>query len=183
MKKQLPPDTIVTPEFITCYPSLITPYSFRGGPLKYQVTALFRNNNLLEPMRNLAQNVAKRYGHDIRRIKSPFLDGNLSTREAFANGTYMRFWAMNPVQALDESGQVIITDSQVYNGCIGKAVVKCGFYPGPGQPGVSFYLLSYKKIRDGEPLQLTTDFSDFLGVENEKSGSANIYNDDMKIPF
>ncbi len=72
----------------------------------------------------------------------------------------------------NEQTQEIIDPSEVYAGCYAAAMVSAFAYGGPGiSPGVSFWLKSFKKVGEGDPLGSGTRHADdFAAIEGAGPG-------------
>lgn len=199
---------IVTPLFRLSFPSLWEPTAAKGSDKKkYSLTMLFPKNADLSTLRKLAVDAitaASWGGADRKKWPANLRNFDLRTHIAdagrtgwpFRNGDnqdYDGYQDMVSVVASNEHQKPaivgrdrnpIVDQADVYPGCYGHAVITAYAWDHPtGGKGVSFSLLAFMKVKDGEPFTRRYDPDDFAGINyDDVSDSQDSYTDD-DIPF
>ena len=155
-----------TPEFRINWPKLFNPETNEGGKKVYSVDALFNSKSDLSKLRALADTtLAEKFPGKKITFESlehnPFRDqkdrANKETGSLpdgyEAGSIWMRFKSYNRPPIVGPDPRVPVTDpAEMYSGCYGIAMVNAVAYDYKGKKGVSFWLQSLQKSRNGEPL-------------------------------
>lgn len=157
---------IKTPVFRAAFVHVEEPWSSKPNyPKRYQLVAVFKDDEKLEDLRNAVLTVAKKqFGEaklkeliasgDIRlpyAKKSTFLNKEGSLYSGFEGEGYaLKMNSTNPIPiSLLENGKAKTLDAkEFYSGCFAKAAVTIKAYDG----GVSCFCNGLLKVADGEKL-------------------------------
>lgn len=151
-KKEI--DKIVTPVFRVSFPQVFEAKSFEGAKPKFSIVMLFKKNENLQTMKELAKRALfNKWGNDLPpNLNTPFRDGNSVDYDGYENIIYAPASSQYQPGIVDEQKQTLIDPKQFYAGCYAIASVNAYAYDVAGNKGVSFGLQNLMKMNDGEPL-------------------------------
>lgn len=162
MAKPDDPKQVVTPKFRVSFPHLFEKEKYEEGKPKFNVTMLFPKDTNMEALEKAAL-LAKeeKFGKKkIKGLKSPFKDGDEVDEEGdpvFAYDGYEDHWAVKAsteyesLEIVDRKRQFITNPAEVYAGCYGRALVKAVAYETKLSKGITFALVHFQKLDEGEP--------------------------------
>lgn len=184
----------ITPVGTVLYPACFKPTLTYDGRVKstsgkettvadrqYQVTLLFEKSDacLKDMQKAISQLAATANGgkKDIS-FRSPIKDGNEMFEKdedkyaVYKNKLYIslsRPAKLDPPTVLDEQGQAMMSETEMYSGCLAVAKVDFKWYSTFGG-GVTAYWSAIKKVADGE--KITPDRSERIAhdLDNSTSG-------------
>jgi len=172
-----------------------------GGEMKYGATFIWHKRHqdaLLKPVRQV---VHVKWGDkglkdfDAGRVKNPIFKG--TDRQAYSATTGERWAGFDddsifiraknnadaPPRVFYRSKLVPATKEEVYSGCYGNPVLNAYTWEHPtGGRGVTFNIIMFQKIRDGESLGGRRPLSEdeisryFIDIPDEDGGSTDFFN-------
>ncbi len=162
-------DKIITPVFRVSFPEVFKAKSFQGGRPKFSVVALFKADENIDSLKDLAKRAIARFKdwgvNQPTDLKTPFKDGNLKDYAGYKDTIYCTFSAYESYTdpktgmtynfqpgVVDETKEAIIDTKDYYAGCYSVASITAFAYDTAGNKGVSFGLRHVMKVNDGDPL-------------------------------
>lgn len=157
---------VATGEVRLSYPHLFEPYSFVPGEEgRYSVTCLLPKTDVAtKAAMDNAIEQAKQLGASTiwngvvpPVVTTPFRDGDGLKSDGNPYGPECKgHWVFSTtskyaVIVINNQG-VPLTDTDVYSGCYARVVINVKPYSAPGKKGISFYLNTVAKTRDGDQL-------------------------------
>lgn len=150
-------ESIKTPAFTLCFPSLFEPRAMNPNQEpKYSCTAVFPAGTDLSALKRIVLDAVKAAWPNgaPRGARSPFLDGNKDANpewgECFKDATFIRFSTKFKPPVCDASRREITDPDAVYGGQKCVAIVHCYAYSNAGNNGVAFGLDALQVVADGE---------------------------------
>lgn len=166
-----------TPEFRVSYPHLFKAQQMEGAqPAKFSITMLFpKEANLKAIHRAIKAAKIAEFGSDEKKwpkkLKSAVKDGDgskFSEKEGYAGHWVIKATTGEdyPPELFYENGKRIKTQSDIYPGCWGEAVVFCRVWKHEtGGTGIHFILDAFKKTRDDESFSSRKGSAELFGFE------------------
>jgi hypothetical protein len=196
MAKPNDPKTLVTPKFRVSFPHLFEKEKYEDGKPKFNVTMLFPKDTDLEPLKKAAL-LAKeeKWGKKkVKGLKSPFKDGDAVDEDGdpvFAYDGYEGAIALRAsteyesLEIVDRQRQFITDPGEVYAGCYGRALVKACAYETPVSRGITFALVHFQKLDEGEPFggERVSAHDAFDDDVSEETESGEAFKDDGGLDF
>jgi hypothetical protein len=196
MAKPNDPKQLVTPKFRVSFPHLFEKEKYEDGKPKYNVTMLFPKDTDLEPLKQ-AVKLAKedKWGKKkVKGLKFPFKDGDALDEDGDPVFAYDGYEGMIAVRASTEFDSLeivnrqrqFITDSkEVYAGCYGRALIKACAYETPLSKGVTFALVHFQKLDEGERFggEQVSAHDAFDDDESEESESGEAFKEEGGLDF
>lgn len=147
---------VVTPEFRASYMHVFEAQEYNGEKV-FSVVALFDKKTDLSPLKKAANAaIEEEYGADKskwpRNLKSPFRDGDKEREgtDGYEGKIFITFKSKQRPNIVDRKLQDIIDADDFQSGDYGRAEVVAAAYDNQGNKGVSFWLWSIQKTRDGD---------------------------------
>lgn len=165
-------DTLVTPVFITTFPSLFAHSTDPNGEStgKYEVTMLFKRDVDITPLKTLLMNyVSATYGDNVPPgLIYPLYDGakphpyTKEVREHYKEYYVARATTQYKIPVYDQNRQLIIDPEEIYSGCFARAKINCYQWKFANKVGVNFGLIGYMKLANGKRLGNDVSVDDML---------------------
>lgn len=186
MSKTNPELRVTTPLCVISYPALFEPKAMEEGKdKKYSVEMIFPEGTDLTKLKAAAKLAAEeKWGKKIpAKLKSPFRDGDVDRegKEEYAGKVFISARSKSkPRVIVGQEMRACENPEEVYGGCVCAVSVTAFAYDNSGNKGVSFYLNSVWKVRDGQRLggsggDPTEDFAGMdLDAEAFGSGEGEI---------
>lgn len=176
-----------TPMFRVSFPHLLEPHKFKPeDKAKYSVVMLFPKNTDMSALKRAHDAaLAQKFGEDPKKwpkVRSPFRDGDEKMEtDGYAGNFFISASSEQKVGVIDRDRNPILDKDDVYAGCYGRAQIQAFYYDQKGNKGVSFALLNFQKLKDGDAFSgrkaaetvFDDDFEvddDGLTVESNESG-------------
>lgn len=180
---------VVTPEFRAAFEAVFEKKAFKDNPPIYSLRMLFPKSTDLTALKRAANNaLIEKWGADKskwpKKLQSPFHDGNeKSELSGHENTIFINTKSKFKVQVVGNKRdpdtkrftEITQADGTFYAGCYARAEVKAHAYDNMGNRGVSFWLTSVQKIRDGEPFQGGRRAEDVFDEVSDGSDDADNY--------
>lgn len=183
---------LMTPNFVASYPKLFkAELNEQSGKMEYSVVALFKKGEDLTALKEAATAcIVEKHGTDKakwpKNLKSPFRDQSEREKEGKlpagheAGAIFITIKSQSKPGVVDADVQPVITDSDIYAGCIMRATVRPYYYDKNGNKGVAFGLQNAQKVSDGTPIGGTkvaaeTEFAPVAGAATKTSDSGNMW--------
>lgn len=89
-----------------------------------------------------------------------------------------------PPEVVDERGNKILSEAQVYSGMYGHVAIECYPYASPARRGIGLSLMAVKKSADGEPLGPSRPPAKelFKGLPTQQNAGAAPQQNDQFLP-
>lgn len=185
MTKPADAKQVVTPKFRVSFPHFFEKETYEDGKPKFNVTMLFPKDTDMSTLKKAAM-VAKeeKFGKKkTKGLRSPFKDGDGVDEEGdplFAYDGYEGMWAVKAsteyesLEIVNRQRQFITDPAEVYAGCYGRALVKAIAYDNKMSKGITFALVHFQKLDEGEPfggerVNAHDAFDDGVSEESESS--------------
>ena len=154
------PNQYLTPAATLVYPSLFEPSAFGTEEPVYSATFLIPKVNDLQPLKEvIKQAAASKWGTQILKnmgsLRYPVRDGDekAETPDSFYAGMYfVRAKSKWQPPIVDIYNEPITEPSELYGGCVVRAVLTVYGYDYMGNRGIGCGLRAIVKIDDGEPI-------------------------------
>jgi ssDNA-binding protein len=147
---------VVTPEFRLSYPHLFEPQEYQGKN-EFSAVAVFPKTTDLTALKKAANAAAaEKWGADMKKwpknLKSPFRDGDKEREgtDGYENSIFITVKSKQRPHIVDRKMQDIIDPAVFQAGDYGRAEIVAAAYENQGNKGVSFWLWSIQKTKDGE---------------------------------
>lgn len=158
-----------TPLFRVSFPQVFKPKAFdEGSEPKYSITMLFAKDADLSELKRAVNKLKKEHFSrlDDEDVFTPFTEVKKKLRkgyEGYENTTPLTASSNRKPKVIDvKTGELIIHPEDFYPGCYAKAVVNIYDFNKSVNKGISLGLVNLIKMRDGDPLDGSTDpFDDF----------------------
>lgn len=157
------PQNCITPIGVVSFPNLWTPKAFQPGkPAEYSTVLVFSAETDLSILKAAIKAAAvKKFGADYKEkgivLRTPLRKTEEYTRygEPFTTnpgGTFISCGSTTPPGIVDARAQVIMTQSDIYAGCLARVSVYCHPYDTAGNKGVKLLLNNFQKAGEGKRL-------------------------------
>jgi hypothetical protein len=159
------PTKVVTGEVRFSYCHLWEPDSVEGGDLKYSTGIIIPKSDIktLQAVQNAIQAAVEAGKSKLAGannqintavLKMPLRDGDLERPEdeAYANSYFFNATSKHQPGIVNAAVQPILSQSEFYSGCYGRASVNFYAFNAKGNKGIAAGLNNVQKLRDGEPL-------------------------------
>jgi hypothetical protein len=176
-----------TPIGRVSYPNLLKPKLNDMNPaapkMEYSVDLLFDKNIDMSVFKNAASAAAKaKWGaNPPKTARSPIKDGDEKLDKkgnpapGYGGCYYVTLKTTRKPGVVDATTQPIFEESEIYGGCYGRASFSTYAYDKGGNKGVSFSLVNFQKVKEGESFgaaQVDAE-SDFDVIDGEMDNEAN----------
>jgi hypothetical protein len=179
-----------TPKGRVSFPSLFKPNDRftkdSGQEPKYEVTMLFNKKADLSGLKNLVEAaIVEKWGKKRpKTLALPFRDGSeKSELEGYDDTIFIRCASLRQPAIRDENKQEVLNPNEIYPGCYGRVYLNAFGWEKFGKTGVSFGLLAFQKLSDGEPLGGMSVKEEIFEEEHDDSSNdeSNYSDDDTDI--
>jgi hypothetical protein len=172
-------NTVMTPTFRVNFPNLLkASLNKLNNKMEFSCMAIFKKGEDLKKLQALAQAaIVDKWGADQARwpkdpatgkvdIRSPFRKHEEKRIESESGalifpqgmeegGIFITMKSLRAPGVVDGARQAILDEKLLYSGCYGRAIVSAYAYGGTGtgfKAGVSFWLVHFQKVSEGDPL-------------------------------
>lgn len=152
-----------TSKAVLSFPKLFKPEAFNEGKPKFKCSLIWDDDEVdLTLLKKVGKKAVKDWGKKVpKNFIYPWRDGEEREQTGYGEGkTFMNVSSEFPVLVIDKNGDKITDESEIYAGCIVRAIVAPFVYEKP-KKGLSFALLAVQKLADGDPLGTMANADDF----------------------
>ena len=159
------PTKVVTGEVRFSYSHVWVPDSIDGDEPKYSVAILIPKHDVVTLQKVQAgiqaaleagkQKLAGANGQvNMHGMKTPLRDGDIERGDdpSYVGHYFMNASSKHQPGIVDQNVQPILSQSEFYSGCFGRASVNFYAFNAKGNKGIAAGLNNVQKTRDGEPL-------------------------------
>lgn len=156
-----------------------------SGKKEFSVDLLFEKNEDISILKaELDKAIAGKWGaKPPKGLRSPIKDGDgvkFQSGEPFGPEYHGHYFITlkntRRPSVVDNLKQPIIAEEELYGGCYGRASFNAFAYEKAGNKGVSFSLVNFQKVKDGEPFGSATRANaetEFDVIDEEVDNEAN----------